>query len=105
MEKLFYPIGEVAGMLGESISLVRFWANAFPQYVKPRRNAKGNRLFTASDVEALRQIHLLVKERGLTLDGAAKAMAADRAGLQKRVKALEHLKAIRAQLREIKKMY
>ena len=47
MEKLYYSIGEVAGILGESVSLVRFWSNSFPKFIKPKRNAKGNRQFTA----------------------------------------------------------
>ena len=46
MEKYLYTIGEVAEILGESTSLVRFWANEFPKFIKPQRNAKGNRLFT-----------------------------------------------------------
>lgn len=101
MEKLFYTIGEAAGLIGESVSLVRYWSNCFPKYIKPQRNAKGNRLFTASDLETLRQIHFLVKEKGLTLEGAAKQMDADRAPVDRRVKVLDSLKSIRAQLEEI----
>jgi len=103
MEKLYYSISEASEILGESISLVRFWSNSFPKFIKPVRNAKGNRQFTASDMEALKQIHFLVKEQGLTLDGAAKQMAANKAVVSGKVKALESLKEIRAQLVEIKK--
>ena len=103
MEKLYYSIGEVAGILGESVSLVRFWSNSFPKLVKPKRNAKGNRQYTAADVETFKQIHHLVKERGLTLEGAAQQLAADRRGVDRNVRALESLKEIRAQLMEIKK--
>ena len=53
MEKLYYTIGEAAEILGESTSLVRFWSNSFPKYIKPKRNAKGNRLFTAEDMDCL----------------------------------------------------
>lgn len=103
MEKLFYSIGEVADILGESISLVRFWSNSFPKLIKPQRNAKGNRLYTAADIETLKQVHLLVKEKGMTLEGAEKFMKADRTPVDRSVKALDSLKAIRAQLVEIKK--
>lgn len=103
MEKLFYSISEVAGILGETVSLVRFWSNSFPKLVKPQRNAKGNRLFSADDVETFKQIHFLVKEKGLTLEGAAKQLQASKAGVDRSVKALESLKSIRAQLVEIKK--
>ena len=102
MEKLFYSISETAEILGESVSLVRFWSNSFPKYIKPRRNAKGNRQFTAEDIEVLKQIHFLVREKGLTLEGAGRQLAADRASVDKSVKALESLKEIRAQLMEIK---
>ena len=103
MGKLYYSIGEVAGMLGENISLVRFWTNSFERFIKPVRTGKGNRQYTEKDIETLRQIHFLVKEKGLTLDGAAKELSASRASVENRVKALESLKEIRSQLMAIKK--
>ena len=66
MEKYFYTVGEVADILGESTSLVRFWANEFPKFIRPQRNAKGNRLFSKDDVETFKHIYLLVKVEGLT---------------------------------------
>ena len=102
MEKYLYTIGEVAGILGESTSLVRFWANEFPKYIKPQRNAKGNRLFTKEDVETLKHIHLLVKVGGLTLDGAAKRLRGDRKEVISKARVLDSLKAIRTQLAEIR---
>lgn len=102
MEKYFYTIGEVAGILGESTSLVRFWANEFPKFIKPQRNAKGNRLFTKDDVETLKHIHLLVKVEGLTLEGAAKRLKGDRKDVISKARVLETLKGIRQQLQEIR---
>lgn len=102
MEKLYYSISEVAGILGEAPSLVRFWSNTFSRYIKPVRNAKGNRQFKPEDLETLKQIHYLVKEKGLTLEGAEKYLASDRTAVDNSVKALESLKAIRKQLVEIK---
>ena len=103
MEKLFYTIGEAADAIGESVSLVRFWTNSFPGQLNPRRNAKGNRLYVVSDIDTLKRIHFLVKEKGLTLEGAARVMSAGTAGVDRSVKALESLRNIRAQLVEIKK--
>ena len=103
MDKLYYTIGEAAEILGESTSLVRFWSNSFPKYLKPKRNAKGNRLFTAEDMDCPKQIHLLVKEQGLTLEGASKKLAAERKAVDGRVKALDSLKEIRKQLVDVKK--
>ncbi|MBQ1866112.1 MAG: MerR family transcriptional regulator [Bacteroidales bacterium] len=102
MEKLYYTIGEVAEMLGENVSLVRFWSNYFT-FLKPTRNAKGNRLYTKEDLETFRQIHMLIKDQGMTLDGAAKRFRADRRPVEAKVKVLDSLKSIRAQLDEVRK--
>ena len=102
MEKYFYTVGEVAGILGESTSLVRFWANEFPKFIRPQRNAKGNRLFSKEDVETFKHIYTLVKVDGLTLDGAAKCLKGERKGAVNKTKVLESLKDIRQQLSEIR---
>ena len=103
MEKLFYTIGETAAMLGENVSLVRYWSDVFGSFLKPSRTSKGDRRYTASDIETLRQIHFLVKDKGLTLEGAARQLKADKGGVDKRVKALDALKDLRSQLMEIRK--
>ena len=103
MEKLFYSISEAAAELGESVSLVRFWTNSFPSLLNPKRNAKGNRLYTADELATLKEIHYLVKEKGLTLEGAERRIKSDKAKVSKSVKALDSLRSIRAQLAEIKK--
>ena len=102
MEKYLYTVGEVAEILGESTSLVRFWANEFPKFIRPQRNAKGNRLFTKEDVETFKHIHLLVKVDGLTLEGAAKRLKGEKKDVISKARVLESLKAIRAQLSEIR---
>ncbi|MGM9786132.1 MAG: MerR family transcriptional regulator [Candidatus Cryptobacteroides sp.] len=100
--KYLYTIGELADILGENVSLVRFWSNEFAQFVHPKRNAKGNRLFTAEDVDTFRQIHLLVKVEGLTLAGASKRLRADMKGARDKTRILDSLKAIREQLYEVR---
>lgn len=103
MEKLYYSIGEVAEILGENTSAVRFWANSFPRYIHPVRNAKGNRQFKAEDIEVFKRIHFLVKTQGMTLEGAAKALASkEGSGVDSKLKVLESLKEMRQQLVEIK---
>ena len=102
MEKLYYSIGEVAEILGESTSLVRFWTNNFPKYLKPNRNAKGNRLYTKDDIDVLKQLHLLIKDKGMTLEGASNRLSSDRKAVDDRVKALDSLKEIKKQLEEIR---
>jgi DNA-binding transcriptional MerR regulator len=73
VEKLFYAIGEVSEMLEVPVSTVRFWENEF-DILKPRKNKKGNRLFTPVDIKNLKIIHHLLKEKGMTLAGAKKQL-------------------------------
>lgn len=68
-KKLYYSIGEVANAFNVNASLIRFWEKEF-KVLKPKKNAKGNRLFTPEDIKNLEIIYHLVKERGYTLDGA-----------------------------------
>jgi len=68
-EKRYYSIGEIAKAFDVNASLIRFWDKEF-DILKPKKNAKGNRMFTPEDVKNLQLIYHLVKERGFTLDGA-----------------------------------
>ncbi len=69
VEKLYYSIGEVAEMFDVNTSLIRFWEKNF-DIIKPKKNKKGNRLFTKSDIQNFKLIYHLVKEQRLTLEGA-----------------------------------
>jgi len=73
LKKLYYSIGEVADMFGVNTSLIRFWEKEFPA-IQPKKNKKGNRLFTPKEIAKIDRIYTLVKEEGYTLDGAKKAM-------------------------------
>ena len=68
-DKRYYSIGELAKAFNVNASLIRFWDKEF-DILKPKKNAKGNRMFTPEDVKNLQLIYHLVKERGFTLDGA-----------------------------------
>ena len=67
--KSYYSIGEVAEMFDVTTSLVRFWETEF-DILQPKKNRKGDRLFTPKDIENLKIIYNLVKEKGYTLKGA-----------------------------------
>jgi len=67
-DKQYYSIGEVAELFKVKTSHIRFWTNEFK--LKVRTTRKGDRLFTPAQVQELRGIHHLVKERGFTLAGA-----------------------------------
>ena len=73
IEKLYYTIGEVARMFNVNTSLIRFWEQEF-DIIKPKKNKKGNRLFTPDDIKNFEIIHHLVKGNGMTLKGAQKKM-------------------------------
>lgn len=99
--KMFFSMGEVSEMFDVNPSLIRFWEKRF-DVLKPHKNAKGNRMFTPEDVENLKLIYHLVKEKGMTLAGAEKYIKDNKNVLQRDVQILEHLGRIRAALLEIK---
>ena len=101
-KKMFYTMGEVAEMFDVRPSLLRFWEGEF-DIIKPKRNKKGNRLFTPADVENLKLIYHLVKERGMTLEGAKRAMKRNRRSeLSREAELLERLQKIRSALAEVR---
>ncbi len=73
LTKLYYTIGEVAQLFEVNTSLIRFWEKEFTA-IKPKKNNKGNRLFTVKDIITIDRIYELVKIEGHTLDGARKAL-------------------------------
>jgi DNA-binding transcriptional MerR regulator len=91
--KLFFTIGEVADMFEVNNSLIRFWEKEF-DVLKPKKNAKGNRLFTPDDIKNFQIIHHLVKEQGLTLKGAQKKLADNKEGTLKSVEIIKKLTRI-----------
>lgn len=103
-EKIYYSMGEVAEMLDVRQSVIRYWEKEFGM-VRPMRNKKGNRLFSPQDVSRLKMIHHLVRERGMKLEGARKAlkqMLREGRSAQRETELLERLQRIRAQLLEVR---
>lgn len=102
-DKLYYSMGEVAEMFDVNTSLIRHWESQF-SILRPKRNKKGNRLFSPQDVENLKLIYHLVKERGMTLEGAKKALRKGPAesGVNRDAELMERLQRIRALLVEVR---
>jgi DNA-binding transcriptional MerR regulator len=69
IERMYWTISEVAQNLGVNTSLLRYWEKEFGS-LRPKRTNRGDRLYTKDDIEHLRQIQHLVKDRGFTLQGA-----------------------------------
>ena len=101
IEKLYYSIGEVAKALNVNVSLVRFWEKEF-DILQPKKNKKGNRMFTATDFENLKLIFHLVKERGFTLEGAKNKLKENKEDTINNFEIISRLKEIRSFLVELK---
>ena len=100
-DKRYYSIGEVAEAFGVNASLIRFWDKEF-DILKPKKNAKGNRMFTPEDVKNLQLIFHLVKERGFTLDGAKIHLKEGQKKTLDKYEIISKLEGIKAQLMQIK---
>lgn len=100
IEKIYYSISEVATLFQVNPSLIRFWEKEF-DILKPQKNKKGNRLFTAADIENLRVIHHLVRERGFTLEGARNQLKENRDEALRLAQISHSLETIRKFLVEI----
>ena len=100
-EKIYYTIGEVAEKFEVNTSLIRFWEKEF-EVLQPKKNKKGNRLFTKEDMHHLKLIFHLVKERGYTLEGARKKLKENRNDLEQQVQLRDSLVKIRGFLENLK---
>lgn len=99
--KLYYSIGEVSKMFGVNTSLIRFWEKEF-SIIQPKKNKKGNRLFTTTDVDNLHLIYHLVKERGFTLEGAKKKLKENKTETRNEFEMVKSLTKIKSFLLDLK---
>jgi DNA-binding transcriptional MerR regulator len=100
-DKRYYSIGELAKAFAVNASLIRFWDKEF-DILKPKKNAKGNRMFTPEDVKNLQLIYHLVKERGFTLDGAKTHLKEGQKKTLDKFEIITKLEGVKAQLLSIK---
>lgn len=100
--KLYHSISEVAKMFNVNESLLRFWEKEFP-IIKPRKNAKGTRQYREEDIESIRLIYHLVKEKGMTLSGARQKLKDNKEGTIQTMEIIERLKSIKEELLLMKK--
>lgn len=101
-DKMFYSMGEVTELLDVKASLVRYWEGEFT-VIKPHKNKKGNRMFTPKDVENLKLIHHLLKDKRLTIEGAKKYIKAGKKGSEDdTMELIDRLMSIRSTLEELR---
>ena len=96
-EKLIYSITEVADMLNVNTSLLRYWEKEF-DFIQPHKSAKGTRQYRKEDIEALRLVYYLVKEKGLTLAGAKQKLKENKESIIQTEDIVYRLKIIREEL-------
>ncbi|MBQ8272161.1 MAG: MerR family transcriptional regulator [Tidjanibacter sp.] len=99
--KIYYSMGEVCELFGVNASLLRFWESEFP-ILKIAKNSRGHRIYTPADVDNLRLIYHLVKEQGMTLDGAKKRLRQNREGVSHEAEIVERLRSVRNMLAALK---
>lgn len=100
-EKRYYKIGEVAKAFGVNTSHIRFWEKEF-DILKPKKNRKGNRLFTQEDLQNLKLIYHLVKEKGFTLEGAKSRLKEKPKKVKDNFEIIARLESIKQELMTIK---
>ncbi|MDR0507401.1 MAG: MerR family transcriptional regulator [Dysgonamonadaceae bacterium] len=100
-EKIFYSIREVADMFGVNQSLLRYWEKEFSS-IKPTKTVKGTRQYNKEDIEAIRLVHYLVKEKGLTLAGAKQKLKENKESVVQTEAIVGYLKNIKSELMGLK---
>ena len=99
-DKKYYKIKEVAAILGLPPSTLRFWESKFT-IIKPRRNDKGICIYTPADIEKLRMVTYLVKDKGLHIEAAEEQIRNNRSNVSRRAQTIERLREIRATLQQL----
>lgn len=102
IDKLYYSIGEVAELFEVNPSLIRYWEKEF-DILKPAKNRKGNRVYTKEDLDQLRIIYHLVKEKGYTLQGARDKISQNRGDVARDMEIIQTLNRLKEFLLELKK--
>lgn len=101
ISKLYYPIGEVAEMFEVNTSLIRFYEKEF-DILQPKKNAKGNRLFRPEDIENLKVIFHLIKDKGFTIQGAKEHLKSNKNEILEHQKVIDSLQKIKSFMIELK---
>jgi DNA-binding transcriptional MerR regulator len=99
-EKQYYKIKDVSEMLGVPQSTLRFWEKEFTS-LNPRRSANNVRYYTPADIETLRIINFLVRDKGLKIDAAKEQLRTNKTNVTKRLKAIERLEKVRGELQSM----
>ncbi|MEK9609025.1 MAG: MerR family transcriptional regulator [Flavobacteriaceae bacterium] len=100
-EKRYYSIGEIAKAFDVNPSLLRFWEKEFKE-INPKKKKGGSRKYTPEDVVTLQKIHHLLKEKGLTIEGAKKQLKLKDLAEDKNLVVIQKLEQLKSQLHQLK---
>lgn len=100
LDKKYYKISEVSALLNIPPSTLRFWEKEF-SLIRPKRNTKSTRFYTPSDIEKIRIVYYLVKEKGLKIEAAKEALRKNHDGISRKVEAINRLKEIKLKLQTL----
>jgi DNA-binding transcriptional MerR regulator len=98
--KMYYSIGEVASMFGVTETSLRFWEKEFPS-IKPKKAGRGIRQYSSTDIEEIRKVHHLVKDKGMTLEGARNLLKRNKNVTNINADVISRLRRVRDELQEI----
>ena len=102
MEKVYYSIKEVSSLLKEPETTLRYWEEKFPEIIKPTRNERGVRFYKISDLEDIRTIKYMIRDRRLTLDGVRKILKNNIESVKKQARIVMKLQNIKAELKALR---
>ena len=100
--KLYYSISEVARMFNVNESLLRYWEKEFP-IISPKKAGGNIRQYRKEDIENIRLVYHLVKEKGMTLQGAKQRLKVNKEKTAQTAEVVTRLKEIREELVKLRK--
>ncbi len=101
INKLYYTMGEVTAMFEVNASQIRFYEREF-DILQPKKNKKGNRLFTQDDIANLKIIFNLVKDKGYTLQGARDYLRANKNEVKENQRVIDSLEKLKGFLLDVR---
>lgn len=99
--KRYYSMGEVTDLFEVNASLIRYYDKEF-DILNPKKNKKGNRLFTQADIDNLKIIFHLIREKGYTLQGAKDYLKSNKKEAQENQRVIESLEKLKSFLLEVR---
>lgn len=103
-KRLYYSIQEVADHFAVNVSLLRYWEKEF-ENIRPKKTAGGTRQYTKDDIQQIEIVYHLVKEKGMTIEGARQTLKSKKDDEEKRVEAVARLHEIRKELASIEEEF